>query len=770
MNTRRNDKAKAKRDRRARFSVEGLEDRNLMATWGMPWVDPQHLTLSFTPDGTSVAGGQSQLFQTFDTELGAGNWEKTLLKGVQTWAANANINVSVVGDGGEAIGSPGPAQGDPRFGDIRVAAAPLATGVLATSSPYDPSMGTFSGDLILNTSYDWNPADAGSYDLLTVALHESGHLFGFADSSDPTAFMYNVYTGPKTGIAPAAVTALQALYGPSTMTEAIKGDNNTLGTATPLPPLAPGATTMTLSDGLATPSAVDFYSFQAPNTLSGGGANISVQTAGISLLTPTLTVLDASGNVLATSSASGPLDGGTSVHLASVIPGARYFVKVSGATGDVLGAGAYNLVVNPNVAVTTTTAATNLGKATPIVTPAGYDGATPLTAGGSILNQVGSQVYSFKTLAANPNGVSVQLQQQGIGLAAPQLLVYDSSQTLVASSVATDPTNQSLTLYLNTVNPNATYFVKVVNGLTSGLSIGSYQLQVAFNSTLQGSTAINLASPSLPGGGIVQGPSATNTTPTQALALQTPAGYAPRSRYVTLGALSVASPQSYYKIAPPANLTNQPLFMTVTVESLQFGGLNSWVSIFDDQGNAVKPLCLSNEGGIEVFQVAVSPTVKNYSVGVSAAQAGGPQSTGGFFLGVQFGQAGASLNTLAGGTFAAPTAAAPTPTPQVVSFVSDQSRYYRFLLGTAATNSSLQATILDQNGNSIASMTTIANQSSSITLFLQPGTYSIRLTPINQAGGSTSPLSWTITDEALSDPILPYTYTGSGSSSTTIPK
>src|SRR5947199_46860 len=37
--------------------LESLEDRSLPATFGVPWPDPGHLTLSFVPDGTQYSGG-----------------------------------------------------------------------------------------------------------------------------------------------------------------------------------------------------------------------------------------------------------------------------------------------------------------------------------------------------------------------------------------------------------------------------------------------------------------------------------------------------------------------------------------------------------------------------------------------------------------------------------------------------------------------------------------------------------------------------------------
>ena len=45
------------------LTVEYLEARIAPANIGLPWRDPTHLTLSFAPDGTSIAGDHSDLFQ-----------------------------------------------------------------------------------------------------------------------------------------------------------------------------------------------------------------------------------------------------------------------------------------------------------------------------------------------------------------------------------------------------------------------------------------------------------------------------------------------------------------------------------------------------------------------------------------------------------------------------------------------------------------------------------------------------------------------------------
>src|SRR5713226_9179192 len=110
----------------AQLVVEQFEDRLAPATFGVPWPNPEHLTLSFAPDGTSGAISPSNLFQTLNGVAGTSTWELEVLRAFQTWAVNANINISVVADGGQQLGVAGAVQGDSRFGDIRIAASPGA--------------------------------------------------------------------------------------------------------------------------------------------------------------------------------------------------------------------------------------------------------------------------------------------------------------------------------------------------------------------------------------------------------------------------------------------------------------------------------------------------------------------------------------------------------------------------------------------------------------------------------------------------------------------
>src|SRR5438132_1941748 len=329
--------------------LEALEDRLTPSQWGVAWPNPGHLTLSFVPDGTSVGNLKSNLFQSLNANAPTASWEEEILRAFQTWAANANINIGVVADGGQAMGASGAVQGDLRFGDIRIAMAPLqSTTHLADTSPFDLSGSTWGGDMLLNSSYNFGVNGQGQYDLFTVALHEAAHSFGFADqTTDPSSATYAIYNGVRTGLGAADVAALQSLYGGQRAPDL--GGNNSLGSATALSQPGQG-----LTADISSPTDTQFYSFTtaaASSDMSMLGASsttsftVQVNPAGVSLLEPVVTVYDASGNVVGSGAATDPLNNNVSVQISNAQASATYYVQVAGASGSVYGIGSYRMTV-----------------------------------------------------------------------------------------------------------------------------------------------------------------------------------------------------------------------------------------------------------------------------------------------------------------------------------------------------------------------------------------------------------------------------------------
>jgi hypothetical protein len=332
--------------RSPQLRLEVLEDRTAPALYSVPWSDPRHLTLSFAPDGTAIAGHTSTLFGALNAEMPTATWEGEILQAVQSWVVNANLSVGVVPDGGQPFGTSGLTQGDPRFGDIRIAAQPMAPSVLSVSVPHDPYLsGTWSGDVLLNSNVDFT---APSSNLYNVMLHEFGHVLGLPDNDDPTSALYRNATSLPAALSPGDVAALQALYGPPLDLNEVVTGNNTFQTATPIqypgnPQSTHSSTPLVAFSALTAAGDADLFSLAAPR--AEGGITFLVQTAGISLLEPSLTVYDASGNILGQAQSTNVLGDTVTVTLPHIAAHSTYYVRVAGATQDVFSIGRFGVAV-----------------------------------------------------------------------------------------------------------------------------------------------------------------------------------------------------------------------------------------------------------------------------------------------------------------------------------------------------------------------------------------------------------------------------------------
>src|SRR4051812_42486418 len=243
------------------LSVEHLECRTLPAVFGIPWADGRHLTLSFVPNGADIDGVDSTLFSAMPGS--STKWQTEILRAVETWAAVANINVGVVPDSGDPLGAPGAPQGDPHFGDIRVAARPLSDNVLAMTTPSGFLGGTRVGDIALNSGNTFRiPGSGAKEDLYTVMLQEVGHALGVGNSTDPNSVMYETYGGIRTGLSAGDVASIQALYGVRTA-DGFEGSggNNTLATATTIvqPTWAVPSASLVVQGDISTQADVDYF-------------------------------------------------------------------------------------------------------------------------------------------------------------------------------------------------------------------------------------------------------------------------------------------------------------------------------------------------------------------------------------------------------------------------------------------------------------------------------------------------------------------------------
>jgi hypothetical protein len=499
-----------KRPSPLRLTVEKLEDR-LTPTWGVGWYNPGQLTLSFAPDGTDVSGSPNSLHSLLGPNTAS--WEHEILRAFQTWAIQTNVNIGLVADGGQAFGVAGLAQGDSRFGDIRIGARPLSDASsgkdLAGAIGFDYSGGTWSGDVLLNSLYNIGIGDAPSqYDLYSVMLHEASHSFGFADEqTDPNSVMYSGYK-VWTGLTPGDIAAIQSLYGVRTGDpfEGANG-NGTVGSAFDL---TENGNLTSISADITQLGDVDYYRFTTPSASSVTGLTVNLQAAGISLLTARVTVLDANGNEVASAAATNPLSNNVSINLPNYQPSTTYYVKVEGAGSDVFSAGAYSLklqyapdAVGNSFGLGTSFVNAETGSNDTIdsAAPLGYSGdtrAAMFTVVGTIDNSTDADWYQITPTALTDYSGTltvgvVPMEPNGIRA---NVAVFNAQGQQLNTIVVTNE-NGAFTVQLADQHPGTTYFLRVTVADPNGShATGGYALSANLAQTAV-TTFDNLASDTL---------------------------------------------------------------------------------------------------------------------------------------------------------------------------------------------------------------------------------------------------------------------------------
>src|SRR5271157_3109360 len=286
--------------RSARPLLENLEERLLLySTYGGTWAYGSRITYSFMPDGTSVGGTPSALFQTMNAKLPTATWEQAIEKAAGVWQAVANINLALVSDNGSPEACNGNQQDDPRFGDIRIGAVNLGTGALGeTFLPPPFNGGTNAGDIFFNSNPIAHWHINSSYDLETVGIHEFGHALGLGESQITTACMYAYYNGIKQSLTSDDIAGIQSVWGAPQPDQFNSNGQNNGSFNTPA-----NITSYIETNGqiaipnlrITTPNQDEWFSVTVPASTTGTMV-VTEQSSNLSILSPSLWVYTPAGS------------------------------------------------------------------------------------------------------------------------------------------------------------------------------------------------------------------------------------------------------------------------------------------------------------------------------------------------------------------------------------------------------------------------------------------------------------------------------------------
>src|SRR5207302_3803748 len=94
--------------------------------------------------------------------------------------------------------------------------------------------------------------------------------------------------------------------------------------------------------------------------------------------------------------------------------------------------------------------------------PSGASSTSPLVGYGTISASSASGLYRFQTPATlSSAGANIVLKAWGTGLTPPTLTVYNSAGVVVARAAATDASGGFLSLHLDALAANSSYYVQV---------------------------------------------------------------------------------------------------------------------------------------------------------------------------------------------------------------------------------------------------------------------------------------------------------------------
>ena len=479
---------------------------------------PNRITVSFVPDGTPGLGQVSNLFSAFSSLLSGSAIQAAFLNSLKMWTTHGNLDVGLVPDSGAPLGVAGQVVGDSRFGDIRISALPLAGDVYAVAMGQAETVsGTWAGDIVFNSNAVFDSPEH----FFAVALHEVGHALGLKHTRALDSVMHRF--SRLTALSAGDIESFQGLYGLRRLdgNDLDSNQNNDTRDKATLIKLdshgvEPGTWPGVSFGDIHATSDVDFFRFDVPDDYSGQ-VLFQLDSRQLSLVAPTLSLLNEAGDVLQTVTADDFTGDLISLTVTPTVERQRFYVRVDGQANASLGRYALvtRLLARDSVddavllRVVREPAFETLDEsdlaeffadptsylfgqedgaddtfagAVVLETEGGYDAFARMTYRGSLSAASDLDLYQFQA-AEFEAGLTPVLNLSVRSLAAqgmvPKLRVFDAAQQPVAAEVVVNGQGE-IALQIPSFVSGANYYLEVASDNLLPFLTGSYELTVSY--------------------------------------------------------------------------------------------------------------------------------------------------------------------------------------------------------------------------------------------------------------------------------------------------